>query len=286
MRIARYLVAGVDVWLNNPRRPLEASGTSGMKAAMNGVVNVSVLDGWWDEGWTGDNGWAIGGRETNPDEGAQDWADAQDLYRILEEEIVPRYYDRDAHGLPAAWVDLMRRSMASTLWRFSTTRMLHDYVEKMYLPNAAEPPAAMSSTACRPGRPSAAARPRPGRPGADQDSTAGAVDFLITSRVARRWAASTGAPDSPASSSRTAASPLPRMGWWTVVSGGSVDSARSMSSKPTTLTSAGTERPRSRSARIAPIAIASLIARIAVGRRPASQARSNAADAAGDTWPG
>ena len=138
MRIARYLVAGVDVWLNNPRRPLEASGTSGMKAASNGVVNVSVLDGWWDEGFTGDNGWAIGGRETNPDEGAQDWSDAQDLYRLLEEEIVPLYYEHDAEGLPAAWVDLMRRSMASALWRFSTTRMLHDYVEKMYLP-AAEP---------------------------------------------------------------------------------------------------------------------------------------------------
>jgi starch phosphorylase len=108
-----------------------------MKAAMNGGVNVSVLDGWWDEGWTGDNGWAIGGRETNPDEGAQDWSDAQDLYRILEDEIVPRYYDRDERGLPSAWVDLMRRSMASALWRFSTTRMLHDYVEKMYIPAAA-----------------------------------------------------------------------------------------------------------------------------------------------------
>jgi glycogen phosphorylase len=136
IRIARYLVAGVDVWLNTPRRPLEASGTSGMKAAMNGAVNVSVLDGWWDEGWFGDNGWAIGGRETNPDEGAQDWADAQDLYRIFEDEIVPRYYDRDERGLPAAWVDTMRRSMAASLWRFSTTRMLHDYVEKMYLPAA------------------------------------------------------------------------------------------------------------------------------------------------------
>jgi starch phosphorylase len=105
-----------------------------MKAAANGVLNVSVLDGWWDEGWTGDNGWAIGGRETNPDEGAQDWADAQDLYRLLEDEIIPRYYERDGRGIPDRWVDLMRRSMASTLWRFSTTRMLHDYVEQMYLP--------------------------------------------------------------------------------------------------------------------------------------------------------
>jgi starch phosphorylase len=134
IRIARYLVAGVDVWLNNPRRPLEASGTSGMKAAANGVVNLSVLDGWWDEGWNGENGWAIGGRDTNPDEAAQDWADAQDLYRILEDEVVPRYYDLDKNGIPVAWVELMRRSMASTLWRFSTTRMLHDYIERMYLP--------------------------------------------------------------------------------------------------------------------------------------------------------
>ena len=102
IRIGRFLVQGVDVWLNNPRRPLEASGTSGMKASANGIPNLSVLDGWWDEGWTGDNGWAIGGRETNPDEGAQDWSDAQDLYRILEEELIPAYYERDATGLPAA----------------------------------------------------------------------------------------------------------------------------------------------------------------------------------------
>jgi len=136
MRIARFLVQGVDIWLNNPRRPLEASGTSGMKAALNGVVNVSVLDGWWDEGWIGDNGWAIGGRDTNLDEGAQDWADAMDLYRILETEVVPRYYDRDRNGLPKEWVELMRRSIASTIWRFSTTRMLHEYAERLYLPAA------------------------------------------------------------------------------------------------------------------------------------------------------
>ncbi|HEY3524367.1 MAG TPA: alpha-glucan family phosphorylase [Candidatus Limnocylindrales bacterium] len=139
IRIARFLVQGVDVWLNNPRRPLEASGTSGMKAAMNGIVNVSVLDGWWDEGWDGTqggNGWAIGGRETNADEGAQDWADAQDLYRILEDEVVPCFYERDAAGVPRQWAETMRQSITSTIWRFSTTRMLSEYAEELYLPAA------------------------------------------------------------------------------------------------------------------------------------------------------
>ena len=136
MRVARFMVQGVDVWLNNPRRPLEASGTSGMKASANGVVNLSVLDGWWDEGWLGDNGWAIGGRETNPDEGAQDYNDSQDLYRLLEQEVVPLYYSRNEDEVPAGWTAEMRRSIASTLWRFSTIRMLHEYVEKEYLPAA------------------------------------------------------------------------------------------------------------------------------------------------------
>jgi glycogen phosphorylase len=136
MRVGRHLVQGVDVWLNNPRRPLEASGTSGQKAAMNGVINVSILDGWWDEGFHGNNGWAIGGRETVPDEGAQDWADAQDLYRLLEKEIVPLWYDRDSNGLPQGWLDRMREAQRSSLWDFSTTRMLAEYVEEMYLPAA------------------------------------------------------------------------------------------------------------------------------------------------------
>jgi starch phosphorylase len=136
MRVARFLVQGVDAWLNNPRRPLEASGTSGMKAAQNGVPNISVLDGWWDEGYEGDNGWAIGGREQSPDEAAQDWADAQDLYRLLEEELIPAYYEREATGVPTRWTNVMRRSMASALWRFSTTRMLQDYTERLYLPAA------------------------------------------------------------------------------------------------------------------------------------------------------
>jgi starch phosphorylase len=136
LRVARFMVEGVDVWLNNPRRPLEASGTSGMKAAVNGVVNLSVLDGWWDEGWVGDNGWAIGGRETNPNEGAQDYSDAQDLYRLLEQEVVPLYYGRDEDDTPTGWTAEMRRSIASTIWRFSTMRMLHEYTERMYVPAA------------------------------------------------------------------------------------------------------------------------------------------------------
>ncbi|MDH5243362.1 MAG: alpha-glucan family phosphorylase, partial [Chloroflexota bacterium] len=136
IRVGRFLVQGVDVWLNNPRRPLEASGTSGMKAAQNGVPNISILDGWWDEGYTGDNGWAIGGRETDPDDEAQDWADAQSLYGLLETELIPAWYDRDASGIPTRWVDAMRRSMATTLWRFSTTRMLLEYMEQLYLPAA------------------------------------------------------------------------------------------------------------------------------------------------------
>jgi len=136
VRVGRYLVQGVDVWLNNPRRPLEASGTSGMKAAQNGVPNISVLDGWWDEGYDGDNGWAIGGREQNPDEAAQDWSDAQDLYRLLEEDLIPRYYERTDGAPPARWLEVMRRSMASSLWRFSTTRMLQQYTESLYLPAA------------------------------------------------------------------------------------------------------------------------------------------------------
>jgi starch phosphorylase len=138
IRVGRYLVQGVDVWLNNPRRPLEASGTSGMKAAMNGVINCSVLDGWWDEGYHDSprNGWAIGGRESSSDEGAQDWADAQDLYRLLENEIVPAYYERDKAGLPLRWLEIMKEAMSSTIWEFSTSRMLQEYVERLYLPAA------------------------------------------------------------------------------------------------------------------------------------------------------
>jgi len=138
MRIARFLVSGVDIWLNNPRRPMEASGTSGMKAAINGIPSVSILDGWWDEGFNGSNGWAIGDRQSDGDEDAQDFADASELYRLLEQEIVPRFFDRNAAGLPTDWLTIMRASIASALWQFSTARMLSEYVDRLYLPAVRE----------------------------------------------------------------------------------------------------------------------------------------------------
>jgi starch phosphorylase len=138
MRIARFLVGGVDVWLNNPRRPMEASGTSGMKAALNGIPSLSILDGWWDEGYNGRNGWAIGDRTPEGDDASQDADDAESLYRLLEDEIVPRFFDLDADGVPRAWVSTMREAVASSLWRFSTARMLREYVERLYLPAVRE----------------------------------------------------------------------------------------------------------------------------------------------------
>jgi len=139
MRIARFLVGGVDIWLNNPRRPLEASGTSGMKAAINGIPSVSILDGWWDEGYNGDNGWAIGDREPDGDEAAQDAADAAELYRLLEQEIVPRFFTRRADNVPEAWVETMRAAISAALWDFSTARMLSEYVDRLYLPAVRQP---------------------------------------------------------------------------------------------------------------------------------------------------
>ncbi len=139
VRIARFLVGGVDLWLNNPRRPMEASGTSGMKAAINGIPSVSILDGWWDEGFDGRNGWAIGDRERDGSDEEQDAADAGELYRLLEEEIVPRFFDADASGVPLTWVGTMRASIAAALWQFSTARMLTEYVDRLYLPAVREP---------------------------------------------------------------------------------------------------------------------------------------------------
>ena len=134
LRIARFLVSGVDVWLNTPRRPLEASGTSGMKAALNAVPSVSTLDGWWDEAYDGTNGWAIGRPvEEGP---ADDEADAATLYGVLEDEVIPAFYDRDTDGIPRRWVRFMHGALEIGMARFSTERLLADYVEELYRPIA------------------------------------------------------------------------------------------------------------------------------------------------------
>jgi glycogen phosphorylase len=135
MNLARLLVQGVDVWMNTPRRPNEASGTSGMKAAMNGVLNFSVLDGWWREGYNGHNGWAIGGETQLSDPNQQDEADALSLYETLENEIIPLYYqNRGVDGLPGEWIARMKASIRTLAPQFSTRRMLSEYVNGMYVP--------------------------------------------------------------------------------------------------------------------------------------------------------
>jgi len=135
MNVARYLVQGVDVWMNNPRRPYEASGTSGMKAAMNGVINFSVLDGWWREGFNGQNGWSIGEDADNSDWEAQDASDAESLYSTLENEIVPLFYtNRSPENYPVEWIKRMRESIRTLAPQFCTRRMVKEYMTKMYEP--------------------------------------------------------------------------------------------------------------------------------------------------------
>jgi starch phosphorylase len=134
LHVAHFLVQGCDVWMNNPRKPLEASGTSGMKAAINGTPHMSIGDGWWAEGFTGDNGWLIEGHADPNDYGAQDWADVQAMYALIEQQLVPAFYDRDQQGIPRRWVQIIKQSVRTVLPRFSTRRMVKEYVEKMYLP--------------------------------------------------------------------------------------------------------------------------------------------------------
>lgn len=134
MNVARQMVAGVDVWQNTPRRPLEASGTSGQKAGLNGSPNFSILDGWWAEGYNGKNGWAIGSDAEYDSEEARNHADAISLYEILENEIVPAFYDRDAKGVPHKWAKLVKESISTVAPQFSMTRMIKDYTNNLYIP--------------------------------------------------------------------------------------------------------------------------------------------------------
>jgi starch phosphorylase len=135
LQVARYLVQGVDLWLNTPRHPHEASGTSGQKAAANGIPNLSVLDGWWAEGYNGANGWAID-PDQHDDPGEQDAAAAQALYRLLEDEVVPLFYKRDAGGVPRGWVQVMKEAIRTSVPVFCTRRMVKEYTERFYVPAA------------------------------------------------------------------------------------------------------------------------------------------------------
>ena len=134
MEVARRLVQGVDIWLNNPRRPMEASGTSGMKVVANGGLNCSILDGWWDEGYDPSLGWAIGDGDDQGDPGHQDWIDSRSLYGLIEQEIAPKFYHRVENGLPSSWIVMIKNSIKALAPFFSTSRMVEDYATKFYMP--------------------------------------------------------------------------------------------------------------------------------------------------------
>jgi starch phosphorylase len=136
INVCRHLIQGVDVWLNNPRRPLEASGTSGQKVVLNGGLNCSILDGWWAEAFDGRNGFAIGRGETHARDEITDQRDSEALYHTLEHEVIPLFYERDSDGLPRTWIKMMMNSISSLAWRFSAHRMVMDYARACYVPAA------------------------------------------------------------------------------------------------------------------------------------------------------
>jgi starch phosphorylase len=142
INVGRHLVQGVDVWLNNPRRPLEACGTSGQKVVLNGGLNLSILDGWWAEAYDGLNGFAIGMGETHQAADIHDRRDGAALLRVLSDEVIPLYYNRDQDGLPRHWIARIKRAIRTLGWRFSADRMVIDYVRQAYIPAA-------GGTSCR-----------------------------------------------------------------------------------------------------------------------------------------
>jgi starch phosphorylase len=156
IEMGRMLVQGCDVWLNTPRRPQEASGTSGQKSPINGGVNVSIADGWWAEGHRADNGWVIGEVHPELDADGQDAADAAELYRVLGDEVIPCFFERGADALPHRWLDVMKASIESIVAPFSAHRMVRDYVERIYVPAA--------SRRSRPGAEELLAAERPAEP--------------------------------------------------------------------------------------------------------------------------
>ena len=173
--MALPLYPGCDVWLNNPLRPYEACGTSGMKAALNGGLNLSILDGWWDEWYDGNNGWAIPSADGVDDPDRRDDLEAAALYDLIENEVAPRFYDVDDDGVPSRWLEMVRHTLKSLGPKVLATRMVRDYVRKLYTPGRASP--AASSTPTTPA-------PRTCRPGSSRSAPAGPASASSTSRAA------------------------------------------------------------------------------------------------------
>jgi starch phosphorylase len=146
INVGRHFVQGVDVWLNNPRRPLEASGTSGQKVVLNGGLNLSVMDGWWAEAYDGMNGFSIGTGRTHTNMHLHDTRDRDDLYRVLREDVIPLFYQRDQDGLPRGWIKRMKRTIRTLGWRFNADRMVMDYTKKCYVPAGGGTSSDMSQT--------------------------------------------------------------------------------------------------------------------------------------------
>ena len=178
MGIAEHLVHGVDLWINTPRRPWEASGTSGMKVLVNGGLNLSELDGWWAEAYAPDVGWALGDGLEHDSDPAWDAIEAERLYDLLENEIIPEFYDRDEQGIPRRWIARVRESMARLAPQYSTNRMMKDYLERYYLPGAA---AYRERTAAR-ARATGTAAPQISRAGARSSTDTGARSRSWTTR--------------------------------------------------------------------------------------------------------